>query len=97
MLNFAGQDIRKGDYIGQVARTNQGMKRRVGVVTGDSVITYRGEDSPGLRVIWNDFDGETWTLEDGNVLADNVFHIDPKTLGITVQHALAMAVYRGHA
>ena len=102
MLNFAGQDIAKGDYIGQVARTSQGMKRRVGVVMGYVALDPPPKSSiramvPGFRVIWNAWDGASWTLEDGNVLPENVFHIESSSLGATVRSALEAAHYRGHA
>jgi hypothetical protein len=97
MLNFAGQDIHKGDYVGQVGRTSQGMKRRIGVVMGTVDITQTGVTTTGLRIIWNEFDGETWTLEDGAVKPDNVFVIDPHRMSNTVFLELDAARQRGHA
>lgn len=99
MLNFAGQDVAKGDYIGQVARTNQGMKKRIGVVTGIAQVEVRGEPVVHLRVIWDTYDEETglWELSDNTVDPRYVFKIDRESITHTVAIELGYAAGRGHA
>ena len=41
MINFAGQDISKNDYVVQISRTNQGMVRRAGVVLGFEEVDFK--------------------------------------------------------
>lgn len=99
MLNFAGQDIRRGDYIGQVARTNQGMKHRVGVVMSTVEVEVKGTPQTHLQVIWatRDFETGEWDLSDGNVSPTTVFKIDADTITYTTFLALDSARQRGHA
>ncbi|AJD82132.1 hypothetical protein [Mycobacterium phage Azrael100] len=99
MLNFAGQQIARNDFIGQVARTNQGVRQRIGVVLGDTVVEYKGKNQPQLRVIWASYDPETkrWTITDGTVAPENVFKLEPATLHPTTVRSLKIAAARGYA
>lgn len=97
MLNFAGQHINKGDYIGQVSRTNKGLARRVGVVMGEVEVETPRLTANGLRVIWATLYGTEWELSNGNVLPDSVFRIDGDTITYTTFLQLDAARRRGHA
>lgn len=88
MLNFAGQDILKGSYVGQSARTGKGMKHRVGVVLGYV--------DAGLRVAWYDVNSGSGSVE-SVVEATYLFKIDPATFNPVWRAALDYAKVRGHA
>lgn len=100
MMNFAGQDIRRGHFIGQVARTNQGMKYRVGVTLGETDV-QKVKDGPmlrHLRVVWAEMgENGVWNLIDANVLPTYVFRIQPETIFETVRRRLDFAFMNGHA
>ena len=98
MLNFAGQDIQRGDFVGQVARTNQGMRRRVGVVFGTVVVPNdpRGPIEQ-FRVIWATLVDDAWEYSDGNVAPDTVFHIDGDSINYGVFLQLSARAQQGHA
>ncbi|ABE67665.1 hypothetical protein Wildcat_60 [Mycobacterium phage Wildcat] len=99
MLNFAGQQIARNDFIGQVARTNQGLRRRIGVVLGDTMGEYKGQPQPQLRVIWAEYDQTTkrWDISNGVVAPENVFKLEPSTLPPTTVRGLKIAAARGYA
>lgn len=100
MWNFAGQDIHKGDFVGQIARTNQGMKYRVGVVTRFiSVENKDGTTEMYAQVVWatKDLETEQWELTDGSVRPRDILRIDPYSITPTTAEALRYARQRGHA
>lgn len=97
MLNFVGQDIRRGSIIGQVARTNQGMVRRVGVVMGENTIDVKGGPRQHLRVIWATFADNNWETSDAYVLPDNVFVLDGDSIDYPIFLRLLAAQQAGHA
>ena len=95
MLNFAGQDVRKGSYVIQCTRTNKGMKRRVGVVLAE----YAADEeyiATRMRMVWC-VPEEGFALTDGIVAVDDLIVVDPSTLHVQIGMALRAAQSRGHA
>lgn len=93
MQNCVGQEVNLGDFVVQIARTNQGMVKRAGVVLGNVLV----EENLRLRTAWYDPDeGDTSTTESA-VGAENLIKVDPNTLPNTVTRALEFAKGRGRA
>ena len=93
MQNFAGQEIDKGIFVVQIARTNQGIVRRVGVVL-DVEAT---EEGSRLRTAWYDPEVEDTNVSESVVSLDNLVRIDPNTVPSTRVVPLAYALLRGRA
>ena len=94
MINFAGQDISNGDFIAQIARTNQGIVRRVGVVLD----SHQADDEGiKLRVVWYDPEEANVQVSESSVSIDNLVKIDPATLPWTTVTPLTYAKVRGRA
>jgi hypothetical protein len=93
MLNCVGQEVNRGDYVVQIARTNQGMVKRVGVVLGAVMV----DETLRLRTAWYDSDyADTSTMESA-VGVENLIKVDSKTLPATTVLALEFAKGRGRA
>ena len=93
MLNFAGQDIRRGHFVAQIARTNQGIVKRVGVVL-DVAAT---EEGSRLRTAWYDPEVEDTSASESVVAVDNLVRVDPASLPNTTVTPLEYALLRGRA
>lgn len=93
MLNFAGQDITTGTFVVQIARTNQGIVRRVGVVLGVNQTT----EGLRLRTAWHDPEVEDTSVSESGVTLDNLVKVDPNSLPNTVRYPLEYALLRGRA
>jgi hypothetical protein len=93
MLNFAGQDIHKGTFVVQIARTNQGIVRRVGVVLGVEAT----DEGSRFRTAWSDPEVEDTSVSESIVSLDNLVRIDPNTIPNTVRYPLEYALLRGRA
>lgn len=93
MQNFASQQIRKHDFVIQIARTNQGMVQRVGVVLG----TVETDQGSRLRVGWYDPTEEETSAMESVVGVDNLIKVDPITLPDTTVRPLGFVLYRGRA
>lgn len=93
MLNFAGQDIRPGHFVVQIARTNQGIVRRTGVVLGVEATS----EGSRLRIAWSDPEVEDTSVSESVVSLDNLVLIDPNSIPNTVRYPLEYALLRGRA
>jgi hypothetical protein len=93
MLNFAGQDIQKGTFVVQIARTNQGIVRRVGVVLGVEATP----EGSRLRTAWHDQEVEDTSVSESVVSLDNLVRVDPNSLPNTTRYPLEYALLRGRA
>lgn len=93
MLNFAGQDILKGTFVVQIARTNQGIVRRVGVVLGVEAT----DEGSRLRTAWYDPEVEDTSVSESVVSLDNLVRVHPETLPSTTVTPLEYALLRGRA
>lgn len=94
MLNFAGQVIDKRTWVAQIARTNQGIVRRVGVVLD---VTVDDEGISHLRTAWYDPETPDVNVMESVVALDNLVAIDPMSLPTTIRVPLEYAVIRGRA
>jgi hypothetical protein len=93
MRNFAGQEIEKGDFVAQIARTNQGIVRRVGVVLGVEAT----EEGSRLRTAWHDPEETETSASESSVSLDNLVKIDRMSLPSTTVTPLEYALLRGRA
>lgn len=93
MHNFAGQDIQKGHFIAQIARTNRGIVRRVGVVLDLTQV----EEDLHLRVGWYDPEVPEVNASESVVSVENAVLIDPNTLPNTTRIPLEYVLFRGRA
>jgi hypothetical protein len=93
MINFAGQDITKNDYVVQIARTNQGMVRRAGVVLGFEEV----EGTLRLRTGWYDPEEQDTYATESVVAIDNLVKVDPNSLPSTTVRPLEFVQQRGRA
>lgn len=93
MQNFAGQEISNRDFVAQVARTNKGIVRRVGVVLGQDWT----EEGLRLRTAWYDPEETNTWVSESVVSIDNLVKIDPNTIPNTMRIPLEYARTRGHA
>lgn len=110
MHNFFEQDIVKGDFIVQVARTATGVVRRLGVVLGIVEVKVKlkepikhGIGGPQwhvmerhLRVAWYDVEAPASVVESA-VAVDYIVKVDPDTLPSIVTQPLRFASMRGRA
>jgi hypothetical protein len=93
MQNFIGQDIQKHSFVAQIARTNQGIVKRVGVV-----LTIQNTDEGlRLRVGWYDVDVPSTHATESVVKIDNLVLIDPNSLPNNVRRPLDFVKNRGGA
>ena len=94
MQNFVGQQIVKRDTVVQIARTNQGIVKRVGVVLG---IVPQDDQTSLLRVGWYDPDEKIGGATESTVKIDNLVKIDPETLPVIPRRVLDFVKQRGRA
>ena len=93
MLNCVGQDVGPGDYVVQIARTNQGMVKRAGVVLGYVDV----EGTLRLRTAWYDRDEAETSATESVVGHENLIKIDWESLPQIVAKVLGYAKIRGRA
>jgi hypothetical protein len=93
MQNYFGQQIVKGDTVIQIARTSNGMVRRVGVVLGDAF----SPDEIEARVGWYDPEVLDTSVSESVVGYDYIVKVDPQTLPPTMIFPLGYALQRGRA
>lgn len=94
MQNFIGQQIRKGDFVIQIARTNQGIVKRAGVVL---TIVPQEDGTSLLRTGWYDPDEKIGGATESLVKIDNLVKIDPDTLPAIPRRVLDFVKQRGRA
>lgn len=93
MRNFVGQEIDKGSFVVQIARTNQGIVRRVGVVL-DVEQTPEGSR---LRTAWFDPEDHDTSASESVVSLDNLVRVSRESLPNTTVTPLEYALLRGRA
>jgi hypothetical protein len=91
MLNFVGQDIQKGSFVVQIARTNQGVVKRAGVVLG---VTMTDEGSL-FRTGWYDRETPNVHAKESSVKIDGLVLIDPNSLPNNIRNILEYVKTRG--